>query len=170
MSKPGGAPLGDLRGRSLAENQGESGGAGRKDIGQSASVPDHGNSLETSGKALSPPPSESILTGCQTEELSALLNRYLTEMSDVADKHLGTVDTFFGDAAMVYFGDPRSKGAKADAVACVRMTIEMQERVQELKQEWLDPGLEEATAYPRLPGEVPENKRRLDLRFTRSSV
>ncbi|MEP4196118.1 MAG: adenylate/guanylate cyclase domain-containing protein [Aliishimia sp.] len=79
----------------------------------------------------------------ESEELSALLNRYLTEMSSIAEAHCGTVDKFIGDAVVVFFGDPETKGVKEDASACVRMAIAMQNRVQELKQEWLDLGLED---------------------------
>ncbi len=79
----------------------------------------------------------------ESEELSALLNRYLTEMSAIAEAHGGTVDKFIGDAVVVYFGDPETKGVKEDAAACVRMAIAMQERVFELKQEWLELGLDD---------------------------
>ena len=79
----------------------------------------------------------------ESEELSALLNRYLTEMSLIAEEHGGTVDKFIGDAVVVYFGDPESKGVQEDAAACVRMAVAMQDRVRELKQEWLELGLED---------------------------
>lgn len=79
----------------------------------------------------------------ESEELSALLNRYLTEMSAIAEEHGGTVDKFIGDAVVVYFGDPETKGVKEDAAACVRMAIAMQDRVRELKQEWLELGLDD---------------------------
>lgn len=79
----------------------------------------------------------------ESEELSALLNRYLTEMSFIAEAHGGTVDKFIGDAVVVYFGDPETKGVKEDAAACVHMAIAMQERVHELKQEWLELGLDD---------------------------
>ncbi|MEP3331058.1 adenylate/guanylate cyclase domain-containing protein [Sedimentitalea sp.] len=80
----------------------------------------------------------------ESEELSVLLNHYLTEMSTIAQAHGGTIDKFIGDAVVVYFGDPKTKGVKEDAAACVRMAIAMQDRVHELKQEWLDLGLEES--------------------------
>lgn len=79
----------------------------------------------------------------ESEELSALLNRYLTEMSAIAEAHGGTLDKFIGDAVVVYFGDPETKGLKEDAAACVRMAIAMQNRVHALKQEWLDLGLDD---------------------------
>jgi hypothetical protein len=42
----------------------------------------------------------------QPEELTALLNEYLTEMSSIAAAHGGTVNKFIGDAILVFFGDP----------------------------------------------------------------
>src|SRR5215470_16525041 len=50
----------------------------------------------------------------QPEELAALLNEYLTEMSDIAVKHGGTVGRFIGDAMLIFFGDPESRGAEKD--------------------------------------------------------
>ena len=79
----------------------------------------------------------------ESEELSALLNQYLTEMSEIALEYGGTIDKFIGDAIVVFFGDPESRGTKADADACVRMAIAMQARMSELKKEWLDLGLED---------------------------
>ncbi len=78
----------------------------------------------------------------ESEELTALLNLYLTEMSKIAHEYGATIDKFIGDAIVLYFGDPDSKGVKEDAAACVRMAIAMQKRMRELKDEWLDLGLE----------------------------
>src|SRR5581483_4429647 len=50
----------------------------------------------------------------QPEELTALLNEYLTEMSQVAIKHGGSVNKFIGDAMLVFFGDPTTQGAQED--------------------------------------------------------
>src|SRR4030095_3815902 len=72
----------------------------------------------------------------QPEELTALLNEYLTEMSAIALKHGGTVDKFIGDAMLVFFGDPETKGAVEDAKACLRMAMDMQRRLGELKSKW----------------------------------
>lgn len=41
-----------------------------------------------------------------TGEIVALLNEYLTEMSDVILDHLGTIDKYQGDAIMAFFGAP----------------------------------------------------------------
>ena len=78
----------------------------------------------------------------ESEELTALLNRYLTEMSAIALDHGATLDKFIGDAIVVYFGDPESQGVREDAAACVRMAIAMQARMAALKDEWLDMGVE----------------------------
>src|SRR4029453_12278266 len=78
----------------------------------------------------------------ESEELTGLLNRYLTEMSKIALEHGATVDKYIGDAIMAFFGDPESRGVKEDAKACVAMSIAMQRRMGELQSEWLDAGLE----------------------------
>lgn len=77
----------------------------------------------------------------EAEELTALLNEYLTEMSVIAEKYGATFDKFIGDAIMCYFGDPVSKGTKEDAEACVRMALMMQKRVRQLQSGWRDKGL-----------------------------
>ena len=64
----------------------------------------------------------------QPEDLTALLNEYLTEMSAIALEHGATVDKFIGDAILGFFGDPETKGVEEDARACVRMAIDMQQR------------------------------------------
>ncbi len=77
----------------------------------------------------------------ESEELTSLLNRYLTEMSKIAQDHGGYFDKFIGDAMMFYFGDPESKGVKEDALACVDMAIAMQRRIGELQTKWRNQGL-----------------------------
>ncbi|MCB1475737.1 MAG: PAS domain S-box protein [Rhodobiaceae bacterium] len=72
----------------------------------------------------------------EPEPVSRLLNSYLSEMSDIALEHGGTVDKFIGDGIMIFFGDPETKGQKEDAVACARMALAMRERVRGLKEEW----------------------------------
>ncbi len=72
----------------------------------------------------------------ESEALTALLNSYLDEMSSIALKHGGTIDKFIGDAIMVFFGDPESRGEKQDALACVQMAIEMREAVKTLRRQW----------------------------------
>ena len=78
----------------------------------------------------------------EAEELSSILNRYLTEMSKIALEYGATIDKYIGDAMVLFFGDPETKGTKEDAKACVKMAIAMQRRMQELEEEWRDKGLE----------------------------
>ena len=78
----------------------------------------------------------------ESEELTNLLNHYLTEMSRIALKFGGTIDKYIGDAIMIFFGDPESKGVQEDAIACVRMAIAMLERMRELRSEWQELGAE----------------------------
>jgi len=76
----------------------------------------------------------------ESEDLTNLLNRYLTEMTNIALEYGATVDKYIGDAIMVFFGDPESKGIKEDARACVRMAIAMLKRMRELHAEWQELG------------------------------
>jgi PAS domain S-box-containing protein len=78
----------------------------------------------------------------ESEELTGLLNHYLTEMSKIALEHGATIDKYVGDAILLFFGDPETKGIKEDAIACVNMAIAMQKRMRELQSEWRDAGLE----------------------------
>lgn len=79
----------------------------------------------------------------QPEALTEMLNEYLTEMSTIALKHGGTIDKFIGDAILVFFGDPETKGPAEDAKACLRMAMDMQRRLGELKAKWRQDGTEE---------------------------
>ena len=78
----------------------------------------------------------------ESEDLTNLLNRYLTEMTNIALEHGATIDKYIGDAIMVFFGDPELRGVKEDARACVRMAIAMLRRLRELRGEWLELGAE----------------------------
>jgi len=77
----------------------------------------------------------------EAETLTDLLNNYLTEMSQIAMEHGGTIDKFMGDAIMVLFGDNDSKGAKADCRRCLSMAIAMRKRMKVLQQQWRNQGI-----------------------------
>ncbi|HTU68700.1 MAG TPA: adenylate/guanylate cyclase domain-containing protein [Candidatus Baltobacteraceae bacterium] len=79
----------------------------------------------------------------QPETLTALLNEYFTEMSAIALGYGGTIDKFVGDAILVFFGDPESRGESEDALACVFMAIAMQARLTELNARWRSQGIED---------------------------
>lgn len=77
------------------------------------------------------------------EVLTSLLNHYFTAMSAIALEYGGTIDKFVGDAMLVFFGDPESRGDAVDAEACVRMAVAMQAKIAELGAEWRRAGIEE---------------------------
>ena len=77
----------------------------------------------------------------EPEVLTELLTHYLTEMSKIALRWGGTIDKYIGDAIMIFFGDPASKGEKADAINCVRMAMEMVDQLAEVRAIWKDKGL-----------------------------
>lgn len=77
----------------------------------------------------------------ESEDLTQLLNRYLTEMAGIALAHGATIDKFVGDGIVAFFGDPETRGVEADATACVRMAIAMRERLAQLRGVWAAEGI-----------------------------
>ena len=77
----------------------------------------------------------------ESEELTALLNHYLTEMSDIATEYGATIDKYVGDAIVIFFGDPETRGTKEDALACVKMAIAMRQKMKTLQGIWRDSGI-----------------------------
>jgi class 3 adenylate cyclase len=77
----------------------------------------------------------------ESEVLTDLLNNYLTEMTNIALKYGGTIDKYIGDSIMVFFGDPKTQGAKKDTLACVAMAIEMRKHMKVLRQKWRAQGV-----------------------------
>jgi len=78
----------------------------------------------------------------ESEELTQLLNHYLTEMSKIALQYGATIDKYVGDAIVMFFGDPETRGVREDALACVKMAIAMREKMEELQNVWRDSGIE----------------------------
>jgi len=78
----------------------------------------------------------------QPEALTEYLNEYFSEMTQIAIEHGATIDKYIGDAMMVFFGDPETKGVREDARACVEMALKMQERMAVLQQRWKAKGFE----------------------------
>jgi len=79
----------------------------------------------------------------EPEEVRELLNQYLSEMSKIARKWGGTIDKFIGDSIMIFFGDPEWTNDKDHSLRCVKMSMEMQEKMAELRRQWQDLGHEE---------------------------
>ncbi len=59
------------------------------------------------------------------EEVVSILNRYLTNMTQVIFKYEGTIDKFLGDGLMAIFGAPISH--PDDVIRAVRSAVEIQE-------------------------------------------
>ena len=78
--------------------------------------------------------------GLQPEDLTKYLNEYFSEMTRIALEQGATIDKYIGDAVMLFFGDPDSKGEREDARACVEMALRMQERMVELRDKWRNDG------------------------------
>jgi class 3 adenylate cyclase len=76
----------------------------------------------------------------EPEDTREILNQYLSEMSAIADKWGGTIDKFIGDAIMIFFGDPEFTNDRDHALRCVKMALEMQIKMNELRAEWEDRG------------------------------
>ena len=72
----------------------------------------------------------------ESEVLTSILNSYLNEMSKIAHQHGGTIDKFIGDAIMIFFGDPETKGAKEDAYCCVKMALDMRNQLKNMQKQW----------------------------------
>ena len=63
-------------------------------------------------------------------------------MSRIAHEHGGTIDKFVGDAMLIFFGDPETRGDRIDAQAGLRMAWNMQRRLGELNAKWRAEGIE----------------------------
>lgn len=75
------------------------------------------------------------------EELVELLNEYLTAMSDIIMKYDGTVDKFEGDAVIAFFGAPVPYSDHA--VRSCLASLEMQEKLVEMRKAWREQGKHE---------------------------
>ncbi|WKZ20329.1 MAG: adenylate/guanylate cyclase domain-containing response regulator [Candidatus Jettenia sp. CY-1] len=74
----------------------------------------------------------------EPEDTVNLLNEYFAEMTTIIFRYGGTLDKFMGDGILIFFGDPiycNDHDEKA-----VRMAIDMRDKVQELRKNWLKNG------------------------------
>jgi len=83
----------------------------------------------------------STTEGLEPEDLAALLNDYLNEMTQIALDHGATIDKYIGDAIVAFFGDPQTLGVDEDALQCVRMAVAMQRRMHGFRSKWNELGI-----------------------------
>ncbi len=76
------------------------------------------------------------------EDVVALLNEYLGEMTEIVFKWDGTLDKFIGDAILAFWGAPLIQ--ENHAVLAVKCALNMSARLDELQNKW------EAEGKPRL--------------------
>jgi class 3 adenylate cyclase len=76
------------------------------------------------------------------EDVAKLLNEYLGEMARIVRKWGGTIPQFTGDSIYAIFGAPDSKGERGDALACLRMALEMQMKMKTLREKWWNQGIQ----------------------------
>ena len=62
-------------------------------------------------------------------------------MLKIATEHGATIDKYVGDAILMFFGDPESRGVREDALAAVNTALAMQRRIVELADIWRDQGI-----------------------------
>jgi adenylate cyclase len=73
------------------------------------------------------------------EELSRVLNLYLTPMTEIVFKNSGTLDKYIGDAIMAFFGAPIKGSTHAkDACRCALQNIE---KLKDLQKQFKEQGL-----------------------------
>ena len=77
----------------------------------------------------------------EPETMARLLMDYFTAMSEICTKYGGTLDQFIGDAMVIFFGDPKSNGARQDAIAAVEMALDMQDSLKGLRVKWKAEGI-----------------------------
>ena len=78
----------------------------------------------------------------EAEDLTGLLNEYLSEMARIADAYGATLNQFVGDAIMIFFGAPEATHDRDHALRAVHMALEMQRRMVELGEKWFEAGIQ----------------------------
>jgi len=80
--------------------------------------------------------------------LVRLLNKYLTEMSNIIMEHLGTIDKYWGDAIIAFFGAPLFN-AEHSTLAC-RSALAIKAAEMELNKTIVNEGLSPVPIFTRI--------------------
>src|SRR5215831_10982470 len=65
-----------------------------------------------------------------------------TDITELRLREQQLAAKYIGDAIMIFFGDPETRGVAEDALACVKMAVAMQKRIRQLAAIWRDAGIE----------------------------
>ncbi|WP_143871006.1 CHASE2 domain-containing protein [Catenovulum sediminis] len=79
-----------------------------------------------------------ISEGLNAVELSELINRYLTTMTQIIHQHNGTIDKYIGDAIMAFWGAPVDNANHA--IDALNASVEMQLALVKLNKEFVQKG------------------------------
>ena len=74
------------------------------------------------------------------DEVEHILNEYLTAMSKIVFDNDGTLDKYVGDAVMAVYGNVGQNNPSSDAAKAINTAIQMQAKLSELRQKWLEEG------------------------------
>ena len=74
------------------------------------------------------------------DEVEHILNEYLTAMTTIVFENGGTLDKYVGDAVMAVYGNVGQNNPANDASKAVNTAIQMQAKLMELRQKWLQEG------------------------------
>ncbi|HEV7968836.1 MAG TPA: adenylate/guanylate cyclase domain-containing protein [Candidatus Acidoferrales bacterium] len=80
----------------------------------------------------------SISEKLDAQELAALLNEYLTDMTRIVFRHNGTLDKYIGDAVMAFWGAPFEE--QDHATKSCHAALEMMARLAEMQKKWRSEG------------------------------
>ena len=78
----------------------------------------------------------------EPEDMGRLLNEYFTCMNDIIQSYEGTLANITGDALFIFFGAPDRTDDRDHALRCVKMAVDMQQKMGELQQKWFNEGIE----------------------------
>ncbi|MEE4382622.1 MAG: adenylate/guanylate cyclase domain-containing protein [Pseudomonadales bacterium] len=70
----------------------------------------------------------------ESEEVVAFLDAFYGATAEAARTHGGTLDKFIGDGAMVFFGDPVTRGRRDDARDALALALALQRRFRDLRE------------------------------------
>ena len=70
------------------------------------------------------------------DHLANILNTYFDRMTQVTQKYGATLDKFWGDGLLCYFGDTGTSNDRDNAINCASMAIEMRREMAVLRQQW----------------------------------